>query len=151
MNRSLLQIAVYYPSDSEARRQATPQNNRFAAVFGAFAAQGVAAYPAVYNRAQLDALREQLRSFDGAQVWVNPIDAGQLRHELDTVLREVAAAGTFVSTHPDVIPKLGTKDVLVETRGIGWGSDVHRIDSLAQLRDEVGSRLSSGSARVLKQ
>ena len=63
----------------------------------------------------------------------------------------MAAAGVFVSTHPDVIMKLGTKDVLVDTREMGWGSDVHRIDTLAQLRADVGRRLQSGAARVLKQ
>jgi hypothetical protein len=47
--------------------------------------------------------------------------------------------------------KLGTKDVLVDTREMGWGSDVHRIDTLEQLRADVGRRLQSGAARVLKQ
>ena len=89
--------------------------------------------------------------FDGALVWVNPIDAGHSRAPLDAVLREVAAAGVFVSTHPDVIMKLGTKDVLVDTREMGWGSDVHRLDTLEQLRAELGRRLAGGAIRVLKQ
>ena len=59
------------------------------------------------------------------------------------VLREVATAGVFVSTHPDVIMKLGTKDVLVETRAMGWGGDVHRLDTLEQLRGGLGQRLAS--------
>ena len=54
----------------------------------------------------------------------------------DAVLRDVAAAGVHVSAHPDAIMKLGTKDVLVDTRAMGWGSDVHRLDTLAQLRAE---------------
>jgi len=146
-----LQIAIVYPGDSEVRRLATRENNRFAAVFAAFAAYGADAQPAVYNLAQANELRDQLLGFDGALVWVNPIDAGHSRAPLDAVLREVAAAGVLVSTHPDVIMKLGTKDVLVDTRRLGWGSDVHRIDTLAQLRAEVGARLGAGKARVLKQ
>ena len=67
------------------------------------------------------------------------------------MLREVAAAGVFVSTHPDVIMKLGTKDVLVDTRAMGWGSDVHRLDTLEQLRTGLGERISPGATRVLKQ
>ena len=67
------------------------------------------------------------------------------------MLREVADAGVFVSTHPDVITKLGTKDVLFETREMGWGSDVHRLDNLEQLRLELGYRLAAGAIRVLKQ
>src|SRR5678815_1398016 len=146
-----LQIAIVYPGDSEVRRLATRENNRFAAVFAAFAARGVHAQPAVYNVAQANELRDQLLGFDGALVWVNPIDAGHSRAPLDAVLREVAAAGVLVSTHPDVIMKLGTKDVLVDTRDMGWGSDVDRIDTLEQLRERVGERLGAGQTRVLKQ
>src|SRR5450432_3808471 len=146
-----LQVAIVYPGDSEVRRLATRENNRFASVFAAFAARGVNAQPAVYNLAQAHELRDQLLRFDGALVWVNPIEAGQSRAPLDAVLREVVDAGVFVSTHPDVIMKLGTKDVLVETRAMGWGSDVHRVDSLEQLRTQVGERLAAGATRVLKQ
>jgi hypothetical protein len=146
-----LRIAIVYPGDPEARRLSTRENNRFAAVFAAFAARGVDAHPAVYNLAQANELRDQLLGFDGALVWVNPIDAGHSRAPLDAVLREVAAAGVFVSTHPDVIMNLGTKDVLVDTRDMGWGSDVHRIDTLEQLREKVGERLGAGQTRVLKQ
>ena len=146
-----LRVAIVYPGNEEVRRLATPQNNPFATLIAAFAAYGVDAEPAVYNRAQADALRAQLLQFDGALAWVNPIDDGQPRDELDRLLREVAAAGVFVSTHPDVILKIGTKDVLVDTRDMDWGSDVYRVDTLAQLRADTGARLSSGAARVLKQ
>jgi len=146
-----LRLAIVYPGDSDVRRLATPSNNRFAPLFAAFAERGVEARPAVYNRAQAAGLRDQLLGLDGALVWVNPIDEGHPRDALDAVLREVASAGVFVSTHPDVILKLGTKDVLVDTRDMGWGSDVHRIDTLAQLRAELGARLLDGQSRVLKQ
>ena len=146
-----LQIAIVYPGDSEVRRLATRENNRFAALFAAFAARGVDAHPAVYNLAQAKALRDQLLELDGALVWVNPIDAGISRAPLDALLREVADAGVFVSTHPDVIMKLGTKDVLVDTREMGWGSDVHRLDTLETLRAALGDRLAAGAIRVLKQ
>lgn len=145
------QVAIVYPGDSEIRRLATPENNRYAALFAAFASRGVKAHPAVYNRAQANELRDQLLALDGALVWVNPIEAGHSRATLDAVLREVAGAGVFVSTHPDVIMKLGTKDVLVATREMGWGSDVYRLDTLAQLREELAERLRAGSSRVLKQ
>ena len=99
----------------------------------------------------MDELREQLLQVDAALVWVNPIQDGHPRDLLDALLREISAEGVFVSTHPDVILQLGTKDVLVDTREMGWGSDVHRLDDLAQLRVDVSRRLSSGSPRVLKQ
>jgi hypothetical protein len=146
-----LRMAIVYPGDSEVRRLATPFNNRFQALFAALATHGVQAVPGVYDWRRPQELRDQLLELDGALVWVNPIDDGQPRETLDSVLREVAEAGVFVSTHPDVIMKLGTKDVLVDTREMGWGSDVFRLDTLAQLRTELSTRLSAGQARVLKQ
>jgi hypothetical protein len=145
-----MRIAILYPGTAEQRRAATPQNNRFAALFEAFAARGVQAQPVVYSDAWADALRAPLAALDAVLVWVNPIEAGRSRAVLDALLREVAAAGVLVSTHPDVILQLGTKDVLVDTRDLGWGSDCHRVDSLGQLAAELPARLSGG-ARVLKQ
>jgi hypothetical protein len=89
-------------------------------------------------------------SVDGVLVWVNPIQDGRDRSVLDTILREVAGAGVFVSGHPDVIAKLGTKEVLYTTRDIGWGSDTHLYRSAAQMREQLPPRLAGG-ARVLKQ
>jgi hypothetical protein len=66
------------------------------------------------------------------------------------MLRDLSDAGVFVSAHPDTILRLGTKDVLVETRDLPFGSDVQRVDSLDQLARELPSRLRRG-ARVLKQ
>jgi hypothetical protein len=62
----------------------------------------------------------------------------------------VAQTGVFVSAHPEAIQRLGTKDVLFETRDLPFGSDVHRIDGLAQLEAELPQRLRQG-ARVIKQ
>lgn len=100
---------------------------------------------------RLNELREQLLYVDAALVWVNPIEADHSRAPLDAMLREVAAAGVFVSNHPDVSLNLKTKDVLVDTRAMGWGSGVHRLDTLEQLRAEVRERLAAAAARVLKQ
>jgi hypothetical protein len=84
------------------------------------------------------------------QVWCNPIEGGRPRHKLDAMLREVAAAGVHVSVHPDAILALGTKDVLLASRELPFGSDVHRVGSLEQLEAELPGRLRGG-ARVLKQ
>ena len=149
-NRSW-QVAIVYPGDAEVRRLATRENNRFAALFAAFAAAGVDAHPAVYHRDGVAALREQLLAVDAALVWVNPIEAGHSRAPLDALLREVADAGVFVSAHPDVVSRLGTKDVLVETRAMAWGSDVHRLDTPAMLRAGLAARLGAGEVRVVKQ
>lgn len=133
------------------RRTLTPDKSRFSALFGALHALGAQAELAVYNDDFRDEARRQLMQMDGVLVWFNPIEDGRDRSVLDALLREVAASGVYVSTDPDVILKLGTKEVLYRTRNIGWGSDVHLYHSLDQMRAELPVRLAAGKARVLKQ
>lgn len=143
-------VALLYPGDRAARDRADPAASRSAALFDALAATGVNAEPAVYHDDFADEVLVQLRGMQAVLVWCNPIEDGRRRDRLDAVLREVAEAGVLVSAHPDAIQRLGTKDVLFETRDLPFGSDVHRIDSLAQLEAELPQRLRHG-ARVLKQ
>ena len=56
-----------------------------------------------------------------------------------------------MSAHPDVILKMGVKDVLYRTRHLGWGADTHRYDSAAVFGNEFPSRLRESGPRVLKQ
>jgi hypothetical protein len=49
-----------------------------------------------------------------------------------------------------VILKMGTKDALVKTRTMAWGSDTHLFHSLDELREQWPALLRSGP-RVLKQ
>jgi len=143
-------LALLYPGDRDARDRSDPAESRFAALFEAFAGAGVDARPAVYHDDFADEVEAQLRQVDGVLVWCNPLEAGRRRDKLDTLLREVAATGVFVSTHPDTLLRLGTKDVLVDVRDLPFGSDAVRVDSLAQLASELPARLQQG-ARVLKQ
>ena len=144
-------VAILYPGDREERRNARPDNNRFADLFRAFASSGIEAEPAVYHDDFADEVRRQLLQVDGVLVWVNPIHDGRDRSVLDALLRDVAGAGLFVSAHPDIILKLGTKEVLYRTRGLGWGSDTQLYRSMEQMRRELPGRLATGRARVLKQ
>ena len=143
-------VALLYPGDRAARNRADPAESRFAALFAAFAAAGVQAEPAVYDDDFADEVAAQLRRVQVVLVWCNPIEGGRRRDRLDALLRDVANAGVQVSAHPDTILRLGTKDVLVETRDLPFGSDAHRVDSLEQLAAELPVRLQRG-ARVLKQ
>ena len=143
-------VALLYPGDRAARDRADPAASRFAALFEALAAVDVNAEPAVYHDDFAEEVLEQLRGMQAVLVWCNPIEDGRRRDRLDALLREVAQAGVLVSAHPEAIQRLGTKDVLFETRDLPFGSDVHRIDSLAQLEAELPQRLRQG-ARVLKQ
>lgn len=148
--RSSPRIALLYPGDREARDRSDPAASRFVSLFDAFAAAGVKAEPAVWHDDFAAEVAAQLRAVDAVLVWCNPIEAGRRRDRLDAVLRDVSSLGVLVSAHPDAVMRLGTKDVLFDTRHLPFGSDVHRIDSLTQLRSELPSRLALGP-RVLKQ
>src|SRR5712671_4840499 len=151
-------LALLWRGDRQARRDATPQNNRLSHVFEALAALGIRAEPAVYAddlAVYADDLalevREQLLKLDGVFVWVNPISDGQDRTTLDAMLRDVASRGVWVSTHPDVILKMGVKEVLHRTKRLGWGTDTHLYRSARAFREEFPPRLLSAGPRVLKQ
>jgi len=120
-------------------------------VFEAFAALGVAAEPVVYADERADEARQLLFELDAVLVWVNPIEQGLDRSTLDPLLREVAANRTFVSAHPDVILAMGTKEVLVATRSLSWGSDTRIYRSFEDLSGALPSRLVEAGPLVLKQ
>jgi hypothetical protein len=144
-------IALMWHGDRAARDTAKLADNRLAKTAQALAAVGIATEPAVYNDDFADEVREQLLKLDGVLVWVNPIEQGRGRAVLDALLREVAAAGVLVSTHPDMIQKIGTKEVLVRTRGLGWGCDTHPYADARAMRSQFPQRLAQGKPRVLKQ
>lgn len=143
-------VAIMYAGDRAARDQATPERSRFLPLFQAFAALGVRAECAVYNDAFREDVRRQLLALDGVLVWVNPLDGGN-RVLLDAMLRDISAQGVFVSAHPDTILKMGTKEVLFQTRNMAWGCDTDVYCSLDELRRKLPFRLGRGGARVLKQ
>src|SRR6476660_6587750 len=143
-------IGILWRGDEAARRSATPETSRFKAVFAALADVGVDAEPVVYEDDVLDAVRTQLATLDGVLVWVNPIHAGRNRANLDALLREVAARGVWVSAHPDVIVKMGTKEVLHRTRTMGWGCDTALYRTAEAMRAELPARLAAGP-RVIKR
>jgi hypothetical protein len=144
-------LALLWRGDRLARREATPENNRLSRVFEALAALGIHAEPAVYADDMVSEVREQLLKLDGVLVWVNPISDGQDRASLDAMLRDVASRGIWVSAHPDVILKMGAKEVLHRTRHLGWGTDTHLYRAARAFREEFPPRLLSAGPRVLKQ
>jgi hypothetical protein len=141
-------VAILSPRERDAQ---APQNTRFAKVHEALNVHGMRVESALYHDDLCAAVRSQIMRVDGVLVWFNPDEGGRDRSMLDAMLREVVRAGVFVSAHPDVILKLGTKEVLYQTRDIGWGCDTYIYRSLEQLRAELPVRLAGGAARVLKQ
>src|SRR5215475_4788017 len=94
---SYLRVAILSPGNHEARKNTTAENSRFSDLFRAFAARRIHVEPAIYHDDFCADVREQLMRVNGVLVWVNPIEGGRDRSILDSMLRDVATAGVFVS------------------------------------------------------
>src|SRR6266403_6249552 len=142
-------VALLWREDRQTRGEATAQYiNR---VFEALTTLGICAEPAIYADDTADDVREQLMKLDGVLVWVDPIYDGQNRTQLDAMLRDVASRGVWVSAHPDVILKMGVKEVLHRTKHLGWGTDTQLYGSARAFREAFPPKLLSAGPRVLKQ
>lgn len=144
-------VALVWRGDREMRRTATSENNRLRHIFEALAAEGIDAAPAVFDEEFLEEVRAQLFGVDGVLVWVDPLSEGKVRTALDSLLRELAEKGIWVSAHPDVILKMGTKEILYRTKHLGWGTDTHLYRTRENFRAEFPQRLRTAGPRVLKQ
>jgi Domain of unknown function (DUF6815) len=120
-------------------------------LFDAFDKLNVVTERVVYADDAVEEVRDQLLGLDGVLVWVNPIQDGANRAQLDRLLRDVSAKGVWVSAHPDVIGKMGTKEVLYQTRSLGWGTDTDVYRSPQELGERLPSRLAHADRLVVKQ
>lgn len=145
----MTRIGILWRGDRRA--ESTAGNRLFEPLAKAFAAHGVTAEPVPFSEEAIAEIRAQLAGLGGVLVWVDPIANGRNRSQLDALLREVSADGVWVSTHPDVILKMGTKEVLHRTRSLGWGTDTRLYTTLEELRRELPRALASAGPRVLKQ
>ena len=144
-------VALVWRGDRQARLDARPETSRLHAIFDALGRRGVQAEPAVFSEDISDEVRDQLFRMDGVLVWVDPISGGLRRDSLDELLRDVASAGVFVSTHPDVIRKMGVKAALYWTKALGWGTDTHFYETPEVFAAQFPPRLAQDGPRVLKQ
>jgi hypothetical protein len=144
-------VALLWHGDRDTRRTATLEENRLRGVAEALRQVGIAAQPAVYADDFVDEVRDQLLKVDAVLVWVNPVEQGRDRSVLDAMLAQVADQGVLVSAHPEVIRKMGTKEVLFRTRDMNWGCDTHLYSTVQELRRQLPLRLMAGKPRILKQ
>jgi hypothetical protein len=146
---TLRKVALVWRGDEPAT--AIPQESRLRPVADALEARGLSAMPISYSEQRSAAVREQLLDCAGALVWVDPLDNGRTRADLDELLRDVARRGVAVSAHPDTVLKMGTKEILYRTKDLGWGSDTALYRAMEEFRADFPTRLSASGPRVLKQ
>ncbi len=145
MQKKSIAILIYGAPGSDRNALTEEKYKDLAA---AFIHNGIDVHSVIYNDEKAIALQEELLEFDAVLVWVNPIEQGNNRNKLDTLLREISDNGCFVSTHPDTILKMGTKDILFKTRDTDFGTEVRLYHDLDELKEKV---LNESVTRILKQ
>src|SRR3546814_10527853 len=116
-------VAILHPAEAAPRQSTEIERTRLARVAETLRGAGLEVAGAPYSDEAVEEMRAQLLQADGVLVWVNPIEGRRDRSTLNGLLEEVAAAGVFVSAHPEAIRKMGTKEVLYRTRPMSWGCD----------------------------
>jgi hypothetical protein len=144
-------LAILFPADAEQLLATKLEQSRFADIAGAFRAAGADVAGAPFADYLVDEVHAQLLSVDGVLVWFNPIEGGRDRTILNAMLRDVASKGIQVSAHPDVIDRMGTKEVLHRTRSMSWGCDTRHYATADVMKAQLPASLASAKPRVLKQ
>lgn len=144
-------VAILFPADASQGLATDIMRSRLAGVATALTAAGLEVVGAPYADPFAGPVRTLLQSANAVLVWFNPIEAGRDRSILNAMLRDVAGTGVRVSAHPDVIDRIGTKQVLYRTRNMGWGCDTRMYANADAMRAGLLDTLLSGHARVLKQ
>src|SRR5215467_13771199 len=151
MRERTYRVAMMFAGDPSSRATLKLEETRLGDIAKALRNVGLDVEAAVYADEVADDVREQLLRVDGVLVWVDPVCKDGNRAKLDPLLRDVASHGVFVSSHPDLILKMGTKEVLYRTRHMSWGTDTRLYTTLEQFRCELPQSLAEGKPRVLKQ
>jgi hypothetical protein len=128
-------VALVFRGDQRLLDAATLDGTRLAPIVSALEAVGIEPRPCAFSEARLDDARHDLDGIDGVLVWVDPVAGSADRSVLDALLRDVAQRGAWVSAHPDVILRMGTKQVLYDTRELGWGMETDWVPAMQTLVD----------------
>jgi hypothetical protein len=150
MAKSNLRIAIVFAADPKELAATQVETTRLSKVAHALSSAGAQVISAPFCDAIANEIEARLSTVDLVLAWFNPFEAGTDRSRLNAMLRSLASQGVLVSTHPDVIDKMGTKDVLYQTRHMPWGVDIKRYGSADAMQAELPDSLRQGP-RVLKQ
>jgi hypothetical protein len=140
-------IAILIFGEAHSTRNAL-EEEKYKNLALAFQENGFDISSVIYNDEKAEQLSTDLLRYDAILVWVNPVEQGNNRKILDALLVKLSDAGCFVSAHPDVILKIGTKDVLYKTREMDFGGDVKLYHSFEDFKNRF---LAAPTTRILKQ
>lgn len=144
-------LAILFPADAQAQCATQLEQSRLAYIAEALRDAHIDIVGAPYADAFAEEVRGRLLGVDGVLVWFNPVEGGRDRSVLNALLEDVASTGVLVSAHPDVIDRIGTKEVLHRTRTMSWGTDCRLYDAPEAMRAGLAATLAAGTPRVLKQ
>jgi len=143
-------IAILVYCDNNSTRDALTEE-KYKDLARAFMDSGYRIKSFSYNDEKVNDVFKELSGFDAVLVWVNPIEQRNNRKMLDTMLDNVSRIGCFVSTHPEVILKIGTKDVLHKTKSLGWTGETRMYSTLDEFKQEFPKSLVRSGVKVLKR
>lgn len=142
-------IALMIFGESNSGRNALTED-KYRNLATAFRDIGLNVNSVIYNDSIAADLAKELRKYDAILVWVNPIEQGNDRKILDTLLIELSAHGCLVSAHPDIILKMGTKEILYSTKEMEFGGDIKLYHSFEDFKKRFLSSTVSPEIRILK-
>ena len=148
MNRNRAgKLALLWPRDAAKWHAATPGDYRLHRVFDAVAALGIEAEPALYaddvaDRGARAASALRRRAGLGRSALATGATASCSTRCCGTWRRAVCGS----ARHPDVILKMGVKEVLHRTRHLGWGTDTHLYRDVASVPRRVSAAPADGGA-----
>lgn len=143
-------LAIMSYGDQDPNRNALTED-KYRDLATAFRENGFRVDSVIYNDLLAEKLAMELTIYDAILVWVNPIEQGNDRKRLDALLSALSQKGCFVSAHPDVILKMGTKDVLYKTRHMEFGGDIKQYLSFSAFKEQFADPGPNSGLRILKQ
>ena len=149
----LKSIALILYGDNNSTRNAFTEDS-YKGLAESLSGAGFHAETVLYHHSKTKCLEDGLTRFDAVLSWVNPgerLERGADNLNLDDVLLRISQKGVFVSTHPDIILKIGTKKVLYTTRHMDWGGNVELYSNFDDFKRRFVSSLNNSGVRILKQ
>jgi len=151
--KQMKSIALILYGDSNSTRNAFTDDN-FKGLAESLSDSGFNVESVLYHYSKAKQLESELQRFTAAFSWVNPkerIERGTDNLNLDDILLSISKKGVYVSTHPEIILKIGTKKVLYSTRNMDWGGDTALYADYEDFEKRFINSLDNSSVRILKQ